>query len=213
MKSSHAGLVAVFAASATLAFAQQPAMQAPPAAAPAPAMAPAPAGATPAPAVMDGAGAADVTTVTAKIIAVDKAKRLVTLRGPMGKIVTIPVGPEVKNFAQIKKGDHLVVRYAEAVTVSLDKNVTGRSKTVTTTPQVTAPMGGMPGMAQAKRTVIVANVDRVDTATSHILVHGPEGRYVEVKVKDPAVLAALKVGDKIVLTYTEAVVIDVQAAK
>ncbi|MBS0320060.1 MAG: hypothetical protein JSR18_05930 [Proteobacteria bacterium] len=163
-----------------------------------------------APQMMDGAAAADVTTVTAKIIAVDQATRMVTLRGPMGHEVTIHAGPEVKNLAQVKAGDNLVVRYAEALSVALDKNIEGRSKTVTSTGPVTAPAGAMPAAAGARQTRIVAAVDSVDAATQHILVEGPGGRYVEVKVKDPAVFKSIKAGDKIVLTYTEAVLLDVQ---
>ncbi len=200
MRSTQKNLIIAVAAAlaATSAFAQTAAT------APAPAKAPQ---------VLDAAGAADVTTVTAKIVAVDQATRMVTLRGPMGREVTLHAGPQVKNLAQVKAGDNLVIRYAEALTVSLDKNIDGRSKTVTTTGPVTAPAGSMPAAAEAKQTRIVANVDRVDAATQHILVQGPEGRYVEVKVKDPAIMKTIKAGDKIVLTYTEAVLLDVQPAK
>ena len=206
MKSMKAGFAVALTVSAALAFAQAPATK--PAAQPAPAQPPA----STAPAVLDAAGTANVSTFTAKIIHVNQKKRTVTLVGPMGKIVTLSVGPDVKNLAQVKKGDNLVIKYLEAVSVSLDTNVVGRSKTVTTSAPVTAPAGDKPGVAQAQKTVIVASVDRVDAATSHILVHGPQGRYVEVKVNDPAVMKNIKVGDAIVLTYTEAVVVDVQPA-
>ena len=99
--------------------------------------APAPAPAA-APKVMDAAGAVDVTTVTAKIEAVDQANRTVTLKGPMGKVVTLKVDPKVKNFAQVKAGDEIVLKYAEAVSVKLEKGVAGRSETTTTTGPVTA---------------------------------------------------------------------------
>jgi hypothetical protein len=209
MQLKHTALVSALLMAAAVSHAQQPAT------APAPMKAPAPAATAPAPApqVLDAAGAADVTTVTAKIESINRKTRMVTLRGPMGKVVTIHAGPEVKNFDQIKKGDNLVVKYVEAVSIALDKNIVGRSETVTTTGPVSAPVGGKPGVAEAKQTRIVANVDRVDTATNHILVQGPKGRYVEVKVKNPDLMKTIKAGDKIVVTYTEAVLLDVQAAK
>jgi hypothetical protein len=218
MKSMKAGFAVALTVSATLAFAQAPAPQpAAPAAAPAAPMTTkkAPPHQMPkqVPTVLDAATAADVTSFTAKVVAVNHAKRTVTLVGPMGKEETFKVGPEVQNLNQVRRGDKLVIKYLEAVSVSLDTNVVGRSKTVTTSAPVTAPAGAKPGVAQARQTVITASVDSIDTATNHILVQGPEGRYVEVKVKDPAVMKTVKVGDKIVLTYTEAIVVDVKPAK
>jgi hypothetical protein len=168
--------------------------------------APAPGGA---PKVMDAAGTADVTTLTAKIEAVDQANRTVTVKGPMGRVVTLKVDPKVKNFAQVKAGDDIVLRYAEAVSVKLEKGTAGRSETVTTTGPVTAPAGVKPGAAIGQQTVIVANVQGVDAKRQEVLLQGPNGGYVEVKVKDPNVFNNVKVGDSVQVTYTEALVIDV----
>ena len=189
--------VAVAMAAAVVAF-PLAAQQAAPAAAPAAA-----------PHVMDGMGAADITTVTVKIEAVDQANRTVTLKGPMGKVVTLKVDPRVKNLAQVKAGDDLIVKYAEAVSVKLEKNVDGRSATTTTTGPVGAPAGSMPKGGMATQTTIVANVQSVDAKRQEVLLEGPGGRFVEVKVKDPAVFASIKPNDKVAVTYTEAVVMEV----
>jgi hypothetical protein len=162
-----------------------------------------------APKVMDAAGAADITTVTVKIEAVDQANRLVTLKGPMGKVVTLKVGPEVKNLAQVKAGDDLIIKYAEAVSVKLEKNVEGRSATTTTTGPVTAPVGSQPQGGMAQQTTVVANVQSVDAKKQEVLLEGPGGKFVEVKVKDPAVFASIKPNDKVAVTYTEAIVLEV----
>jgi hypothetical protein len=161
------------------------------------------------PMAMDAVGAADVTTLTAKIEAVDQANRTVTVKGPMGRVVTLRVDPKVKNLAQVKVGDEIVLKYAEAISVKLDKGSAGRSETVTTMPPVTAPVGAKPGAALAQQTVIVANVQSVDTKRQEVLLQGPKGNYVEVKVKDPNVFNNVKVGDSVQVTYTEALVIDV----
>lgn len=156
--------------------------------------------------------AADVTTVTAKIEAIDAANRTVTVRGPLGRSVTIKAGEEVKNFPQLKVGDELVLRYLEAISIELKKGTEGRSSTVTTTGPRTAPAGAMPAVAGSQQTTIVATVEKVDAKRSEVLLHGPE-RYVEVKVKDPKVMQEVKVGDTVVVTYTEAVLLEAVAAK
>ena len=164
-----------------------------------------------APKVMNAAGAADITSISAKIEAVDQANRTVTLKGPMGKVVTLKVGPEVKNLAQVKAGDELVVKYAEAVSVKLEKGAGGRSMTTTTTGPMGAPAGSMPKGGMAQQTTLVANVQSVDAKKQEVLLEGPGGRFVEVKVKDPAVFASIKPNDKVAVTYTEAIVMEVMA--
>src|SRR4051812_7055923 len=59
--------------------------------------------------------------MTATVEAIDTASRTVTLKGPGGNLVPIVAGPEVKNFDQIKVGDRVLVRYAEALSLELKK--------------------------------------------------------------------------------------------
>jgi hypothetical protein len=163
------------------------------------------------PQIMDAAAGAEVTTITAKIEAIDQANRTITVRGPLGRSVTMPVDQAVKNFPQLKVGDELVFKYAQAMSIALTKGGEGRSKVVTTMKPETAPAGAMPGVAAGRRTTIVANVERVDTAKSMVLLQGPEGRYVELKVKDPQVMKDVKAGDQVQVTYVQAVVLEAVA--
>jgi len=142
----------------------------------------------------------DSRTITAKIESVDLVNRTVTLKGKMGRIVTLKVDPGVKNFAQVKTGDEVVLKYAEALSVKLEKSGAVRSA---------AAPGAKPAVALEQQTVIVASVEGVDPQLQEVLLKGPLGRYTEVKVKDPAVFKAVRVGDKVQITYTEALVIDV----
>ncbi len=59
--------------------------------------------------------------ISAQVVAIDKATRTVTLKGPKGKVVDIVAGEQVKNFDQIKVGDLVVARYAQALTLELRK--------------------------------------------------------------------------------------------
>ena len=160
--------------------------------------------------IVDGAVAADVVTVRAKVNAVDLAKREVTLTGPLGRTVVMKVDERVKNLAQVKAGDELVLKYAEAVSLDVRKGgEAGREKVVTTTPPVTAPAGAKPGVAMARQERLTVNVEQLDAKRQVALVQGPGGRYVEVKIKDPAVFKSLAVNDKVDVTFTEAVLIEV----
>lgn len=164
------------------------------------------------PAVVDARAAAEVATITARVEAVDLASRVVAVKGPLGRTVALKVDDRVKNLAQVKPGDEIVLRYVEAVSVALVRGGGGRSQTVTTAPTVTAAPGARPGGAVARQTKIVARVERLGPG-GVVLLEGPNARYVEVKVRDPKVVAELKVGDDVEVTYAEALVVDVVAAK
>lgn len=204
MKQSIRTLALLAAAVAVPALAQQP--KAAPAAPAAPA-------AAPAPQVADAKAAVEVVTLTAKIEAVDAAKRTVTVKGPLGKVVTLKVDEKVKNFAQVKAGDEIELKYMEAVSVALVKGGGGRSATQTTTGPVTAPAGAKPGAAIAQTTKLISKVESVDAKRQVVLLQGPNGNYAEVKVKDPAVFKEIKAGDDVDVTFTEALVVDVFTPK
>ena len=59
--------------------------------------------------------------LTGSVESIDTQKRTIALKGPAGKVSTFKVGPEAKNFGQIKKGDQVVLRYTEALALSVVK--------------------------------------------------------------------------------------------
>src|SRR5262249_40038612 len=61
------------------------------------------------------AAAVRAVKVTAQVVAIDKASRTVTLKGPKGNVVEVVAGDEVKNFAQIKLGDFVAVSFVQAL--------------------------------------------------------------------------------------------------
>src|SRR5262245_44897260 len=73
---------------------------------------------TPEPKVVAGA---NVTSVTASIEAIDTSKRELTLKGPKGNLMVMGVPESVKRFNEIKVGDLLTIKYAEAVVVEIHK--------------------------------------------------------------------------------------------
>jgi hypothetical protein len=90
-----------------------------------------------------------------------------------------------------------VVREAEAV--------------VTAT--VRAKPGEMPGGMAARQVSMTATIVAIDKQKSTITLKGPEGKVNTVKVQDPANLDKVKVGDDLMITYTEALAISVEHVK
>jgi hypothetical protein len=163
---------------------------------------------------LSGSGTAlgDVTQVTATVDSVDQATRAVTLVNSDGTKVDFVAGPEVRNLAQLAKGDKVTITYAQAVAAKLAKAANPvRERSVSEGMERTA-LGQKPGGIAMREVRVVASVDKIDTAKNVVTLRGPENS-VDVKVRDPAMLTDVKVGDFVEVTYTEAVAIEVTAGK
>ena len=151
----------------------------------------------------------EAVSITATVEKIDLKQRLVTLKGPEGNEVTIHVDKRVKNLPQVKKGDEVVIDYLESIAVDLHKS--GEPPEVAAAGAVeTAKPGAMPGGVAVKRLRVTATISAIDPAKSSVTLTGPRGNSIPVKVKDPARLEGLKVGDSVDVTYTEALAIAVK---
>src|SRR5262245_63062032 len=74
-----------------------------------------------------GKAAGVAMKATATVESVNATSREIVLKGEKGNMMTIVAGPEVKNFAQIAKGDIVTVEYMEAAAVALKKAEIGRA--------------------------------------------------------------------------------------
>ncbi len=153
-----------------------------------------------------------VQEVSATVTAVDLPTRLVTLKGPDGKLFTVEAGEEVRNLPQVKVGDRVVVRYYESIAAELAKP--GQQASVSAGAG-RAPLGAKPGAGVAQQVTDIVRIDAVDPATHTVSFTGSEGHSQTITVRDPKMqdfLKTLKVGDHVAVTYTEAVAIAVKPA-
>ena len=191
-------------------------MTAPSAWAQAPAVPAAPPAAKPAavaPAGEPGVVMADLTVVTARVEAIDKDKRTVTLKGSGGRSVTLKVGPNAKNFDQVKVGDRVKFQYLDTIALFVRKAGTPPDAAEMQAVSV-APRGKKP-MAVAVDTVeISAKVEKIDYKKRTVTLKGPEGNTRTIKVDSRVKrFGEIKVGDDIVLRHTEAVAVQVTTPK
>jgi hypothetical protein len=154
---------------------------------------------------------AEAVRVTASVEALDKAKRLITLKGPEGNTFVVQAGPEVKNFDQIKVGDLVVASYIEALTLELKPGGGQIRERTERESAVTAKPGQAPGAAAGRQVTVIADVMSVDAKKQTVRLRGPQ-RTVDLKVKDPNQFKLIKVGDQVEATFTEALAIGVEPA-
>lgn len=147
--------------------------------------------------------------IIATVEAVDAAKGQVTLKGPKGNVVPLTVGPEVRNLAQVKVGDQVRVRYAEALTLTLKKDGKELPSSKEKSEAVRTPEGARPGGAVGEQVTVIADVIAVNAKTHQVTLKGPN-QTVDLYVEDPAQLKLIKVGDQVEAVYTQAVAITVE---
>ena len=135
-----------------------------------------------------------------------------TLKGPKGNVVDIVAGDEVKNFDQIKLGDFVVARYAEALTLELRKTKVKAGEPTVREEAARAKPGERPAVAGAREVTAIADVIGVDPKKSTITLKGPRGNVVTLDVKNPDQFKVVKKGDQVEVTYTEALALSVEPA-
>lgn len=154
-----------------------------------------------------------VTRMEATVVEVQNSKRLVSLRRPDGQIVTLELGPEVRNFDQIKVGDRVVASYYEAMGFAV---VDPRAPQTPDDAGVIAgraalgdrPAGAIGGFVETTVTIV-----SVDNSAHTVTFKGDDGlvRTVAVEREDGRAFASrLRAGDRVVMTYAEAIAISVE---
>jgi len=154
----------------------------------------------------------DKVTMKATVEAIDKANRMVTLKGPKGNVLTLPVDESVERFDKIKVGDQITAQYFESVVAEIVRPGAAPA------PDNLAGAGGkLPGekpagvvAAQATMTV---TVEAIDPETPAVTVRTADGNSVSFRVRQKKYLKDVKVGDQVTITKTEALMIAVEEPK
>jgi len=158
------------------------------------------------------ASIARAVELSAQVVGIDKATRTVTLKGPKGNIVDVVASDEVRNFDQIRLGDHLFVRYLESLTLELMKTKGGVREPVEREAAARAQPGERPAVAGARQITVIADVIGVDPAKKTITLKGPKGNVMVLDVHNPDQFKVVKKGDQVEATYTQALAVSVEPA-
>ncbi|AEI80383.1 hypothetical protein CNE_2c14200 [Cupriavidus necator N-1] len=162
--------------------------------------------------VTQSAGQATATgtaKLTAKIVKIDVPTRTVSLKSADGRTTDLVVGPEARNFEQLKVGDTVTIEYKEALTMSLKKGSGPLAMREREISDRAAP-GAKPGGTIGREVTVTADVVAVNTSTKTVTLKGPKGRTVDLLVEDPERIKGIKKGDRVEAVYTEAVAVSVQ---
>ncbi len=157
------------------------------------------------------AGGAIVNTVdvSARVTAIDKAKRKVTLLTSDGKKHTVKVGPEAVNFDQVRVGDLVKATVTEELVVFLDEEGAPSAEGEAGVGAL-APKGAKPGGVVAQVTQVIATVTAIDRTNRTATLRFDDGSTKTFPVREDIDLSQHNVGERVVFRHTEMVAISVE---
>jgi hypothetical protein len=154
-----------------------------------------------------------VRTFRARVEAVDQQTRVVTLVDAAGNKAIFRADEAVRNLPQVDVGDELVGEVMESLAVEV-RHVTAEENAAPESIAEHAP-GAAPRQKPAglfvRQAKALYTIESIDKPAGGGTLRDSLGNSHFVKVRDPAVLDRVKVGDTVVVTLTEALRIEVVA--
>ena len=148
----------------------------------------------------------DKLTKSVTIEAINQGTRELTVKQEDGTYLTFEASKDIKRFNELKVGDTITATYYTNIVLRLkkpgekdvDASTTGETKNATR-------VGG----TVAKQRTITATITQLDPKVPSITFKGPNNWTYSSKVQDPKAIENVKVGDKVDITWTEAVLVNV----
>lgn len=153
----------------------------------------------------------EAVTVSATIQAIDPSTRMLTLKAADGTMTTVVASPEVKRFNELKVGDVISAKYQETVVLRVmkpgDPDVNSASGAATANP------GAKPSATVTAQRSVTATITAIDPAVPSITLQGPDKKLYTEKVADKEALKQVKVGDRLDITWTAAILVSAEMPK
>ena len=146
-----------------------------------------------------------VLTFQGEIVTVDPTRRLISLKGPKGEVLTLEVRRE-EDLAARKVGERMQVRYFEGAQIG--KRARGEAVPVQSLKD--GMIGEESGEPSARQHALSASVERVDALNQEITLKGPDDSLETIMVSNPEYLSHIKVGDRVVITRPQGLALSLE---
>lgn len=157
-----------------------------------------------------GAAAGESIEALVTVVAIDKKARTVVIRGPRGGTEELQVPPEAQNFDTIKQGDIFRIKYAEAVALTIVPQGGEPAKGEASSVKM-AKKGETPGGVAVRTRFISGRIEAIDYKNRYVTIRGPK-QTVSLKASDDVKLENLHAADRITVSYTQALAIEMVPA-
>jgi hypothetical protein len=136
----------------------------------------------------------ETKVITATVESIEASSRTLTLKKADGTY-----------FTEIKLGDKVTARYYENMVIRLKQP--GEKDVDTASAKVVASGQAAPGGTTSKQRTITATITEIDPKLPSITFTGPNGWKYSSRVEDRKALASVKVGDRVDIVWTDALLV------
>lgn len=149
----------------------------------------------------------ETRSMKATVESIESSTRAVTVKKSNGEYEVLYCPPAIKRCDTLKIGDTINAKYYETVVLRL--KLPGEADQNTSSAARIPAEQAAAGTVSHQRT-ITATVSAIDPKVPSISFTGPQGWKYSSRVQDKGALAKVKVGDKIDITWTEALLLSLE---
>lgn len=149
----------------------------------------------------------ELVEITATVEGVNLARREVKLKGPSGVPRVFKVGPRVQKLDNVAVGDVVRMEYFHALATDIREPTAEEWSNPVRILEARTEDGAPAGM---KMIHAVVTIEEIDRDGHNVTVRGPLGGTRTIPVADPAQLDTAKIGDTVIVTYTEAMAVSLE---
>ncbi len=161
----------------------------------------------------EGASVACTTTASAIVESIDHTTRQIVLRGQDGTLETVVAGPRVRNLAQVRAGDPVVLEFGEALAVALANPSDGAGPVGAGAAEARTAPGQLPGIGLAEGVRTRVTIDAVNRRTGAVTFTGPSGIQRTARPQRPDLVAfarSLRPGQQVDIVYGRSIALRVE---
>ena len=149
----------------------------------------------------------EMQTTTATIEAIDRTRREVTIKQEDGTHNIVVVPKEVTRFDAMAVGDTITAKSYDNIVLRVKHE--GEAAADSDKAALTPREGPKPGGTAAVQRTMTVTITKIDPNVPWITFTGPNNWSYSGRVQDKDMLAKVKVGDKVDITWTEALMVAV----
>jgi len=144
-------------------------------------------------------------TIEATVESINRQTREITLKNEQGKTVNFTLDEDAGRLEDIDPGDQVTIEYLEAVTIQVFG--TDEIEPVASSGAVVAqsPAGEKPAGLAVGEVSVVVTIEAIDLENELVTLKDKDGELKTVRPEHPENLKKVEIGDKVKITYTEAV--------
>jgi Cu/Ag efflux protein CusF len=144
-------------------------------------------------------------SIEATVESIDRQTREVTLKNEQGETVSFQLDEDAGRIDDIEAGDQVTIEYLEAVTIQVFAPDKVEPKAASEAVVAQTPVGEKPAGLAVGHVSVVVTIESIDLENELVTLKNKDGEMKTVRPENPENLKKVEVGDKVKITYTQAV--------